>query len=287
MSEPLPRIDVNMYCTQTMSQQPVLVVYSGPIVSTPFQYGHSSVNVETGGFHSRNGLGKTGGNTCSSPINFVGDCWQSVSRLAVTPNAPKWLIATGAPNMCGYDGLAVWKWDAPTKVYKWHGFISNQTDRQGLPQLDGDVAWSVQDRLAQTKKWSRFDLNAMTVTRDHPDPGAFAVQTGVQGYTYTVHPIHPVPIPDPYLEPTKFYWQREGGVPPMPNPYAAWIEQLYNEGITAGCAPAPPGGKPRYCPDAPVTRAEMAVFLLKIKHGAGYVPPPCAGIFDDVTCGGQ
>ncbi|MBI3161664.1 MAG: S-layer homology domain-containing protein, partial [Chloroflexi bacterium] len=38
---------------------------------------------------------------------------------------------------------------------------------------------------------------------------------------------------------------------------ANFIEQLFNEGITAGCG----GGN--YCPGNPVTRAEMAVFLVK------------------------
>ena len=37
--------------------------------------------------------------------------------------------------------------------------------------------------------------------------------------------------------------------------------------ITAGCG----GGI--YCPDNPVTRPQMAVFLLKAEHGAGYAPP--------------
>ena len=57
-----------------------------------------------------------------------------------------------------------------------------------------------------------------------------------------------------------------------------WIEQLATEGITGGCG----GGD--YCPAAPVTRAQMAVFLLKTEHGSAYVPPGCAGVFDDVTC---
>jgi len=59
--------------------------------------------------------------------------------------------------------------------------------------------------------------------------------------------------------------------------YAAWIEQFAREGITAGCG----GGN--YCPESFVTRAQMAVFLLKSKHGAGYVPPPASGtMFTDV-----
>ena len=59
---------------------------------------------------------------------------------------------------------------------------------------------------------------------------------------------------------------------------AAWIEALAAAGITEGCG----GGN--YCPGAPVSRAQMAVFLLKAEHGQGYAPPLCAGIFDDVPC---
>jgi hypothetical protein len=55
-----------------------------------------------------------------------------------------------------------------------------------------------------------------------------------------------------------------------------WIEDLRYEGITGGCGPD------LYCPDALVTRAQMAVFLLRLKHGAGYAPPPATGIFADV-----
>jgi len=36
---------------------------------------------------------------------------------------------------------------------------------------------------------------------------------------------------------------------------AAGIERLAREGITGGCGPR------NHCPDAPVTRAQMAVFL--------------------------
>jgi hypothetical protein len=38
---------------------------------------------------------------------------------------------------------------------------------------------------------------------------------------------------------------------------AKWIKQLAAEGITGGC------GSGNYCPDTPVTRAQMAVFLVK------------------------
>ena len=66
-----------------------------------------------------------------------------------------------------------------------------------------------------------------------------------------------------------------------PGPFADWIEQLANEGITSGCG----GGD--YCPSNPVTRAQMAVFLLKTKHGSAYAPPTCTGLFNDVACPSQ
>ncbi|PKN92698.1 MAG: hypothetical protein CVU44_13650 [Chloroflexi bacterium HGW-Chloroflexi-6] len=46
-----------------------------------------------------------------------------------------------------------------------------------------------------------------------------------------------------------------------------WIEALKNDGVTSGC------GSGKYCPDNPVTRAQMAVFLLKAKYGSSYSPP--------------
>ncbi len=61
---------------------------------------------------------------------------------------------------------------------------------------------------------------------------------------------------------------------------AAWIEQLAAEGITAGC-----GNGADFCPNAPVTRAQMAVFLLKTEHGSSWVPPAASGDFSDVPVG--
>jgi hypothetical protein len=52
---------------------------------------------------------------------------------------------------------------------------------------------------------------------------------------------------------------------------AAWIKQLAADGITSGCG----GGN--YCPEESVTRAQMAVFLLRAKHGVAYLPPAPGG----------
>jgi hypothetical protein len=63
------------------------------------------------------------------------------------------------------------------------------------------------------------------------------------------------------------------------SPFAAWIEDLFVKGIVAGCGPGPV-----YCPAAPVSRQQMAVFLLKTMYGPAYTPPPCFGVFVDVPC---
>ena len=68
---------------------------------------------------------------------------------------------------------------------------------------------------------------------------------------------------------------------PCPSTFADWIEELAAEQITGGCG----GGN--FCPQNPVRRDQMAVFLLKAEHGHSYTPPSCVGIFPDVPCPSQ
>ena len=51
----------------------------------------------------------------------------------------------------------------------------------------------------------------------------------------------------------------QGNFPDVPcaSPFAAWIEDLANRQIAAGC------GSGNFCPDNPNTRGQMAVFLGK------------------------
>jgi len=68
---------------------------------------------------------------------------------------------------------------------------------------------------------------------------------------------------------------------PCPGGFAVdWIEEFYNEGITAGCSADPL----LYCPNDNITRSQMAVFLLATKEGPDYTPPDCTGMFADVPC---
>jgi len=63
-----------------------------------------------------------------------------------------------------------------------------------------------------------------------------------------------------------------------------WIEEFYETGMTTGCDLNPF----RYCPERQVTRAEMAVFVLRAIHGATYQPPAAASSsFSDVPIAGK
>lgn len=66
---------------------------------------------------------------------------------------------------------------------------------------------------------------------------------------------------------------------PNTNPFCRWIEELSRLRVVAGCG----GGN--YCPDASVTREQMAVLVLVTREGAAYAPPECvagAETFTDV-----
>jgi len=58
---------------------------------------------------------------------------------------------------------------------------------------------------------------------------------------------------------------------------ADWIEALWREGVTSGCTAT------LYCPSGAVSRAEMAVLMLRTMHGLYYFPPSASGtVFSDV-----
>jgi len=58
------------------------------------------------------------------------------------------------------------------------------------------------------------------------------------------------------------------------------VERLVRYGITAGCG----GGS--FCPDGHISRSQAAVLLLRARHGVGYAPAPCVGLFSDLPCPG-
>jgi hypothetical protein len=65
---------------------------------------------------------------------------------------------------------------------------------------------------------------------------------------------------------------------PSSQQFYSYVTTLVSNGITAGIG----GGL--YGVNDDTLRQQMAVFLLKAKHGLCYVPPPCTGVFGDVPC---
>ena len=68
---------------------------------------------------------------------------------------------------------------------------------------------------------------------------------------------------------------------PSSHSFAGVIERLALLGITVGCETGPPL---LYCPQGDVTRAEMAVFLVRALSEVEPVASP-TGIFNDVSAG--
>jgi hypothetical protein len=63
---------------------------------------------------------------------------------------------------------------------------------------------------------------------------------------------------------------------PTSSPFCPWIEELARRGVVSGCG----GGS--YCPAGPVTREQMAVFVLRTLDAA-LTPPACiTPIYNDV-----
>lgn len=63
------------------------------------------------------------------------------------------------------------------------------------------------------------------------------------------------------------------------------VQSIYDAGITTGCSTDASSGLKAFCPDQPVTRGEMAIFLLKSIGHIGDLPTSHQGYFTDVHAG--
>jgi hypothetical protein len=168
--------------------------------------------------------------------------------------------------------------DAPLDDDKFQiefGASKFRINRIGVPEADVIAAGQV-----QLRRWYAIrcdvDLDASTVSV-YVD-GALAVPN---------YSMKPGPITDVQLMGFQFgagtvqFDDLHGGavryfdVPPW-HPFYAAIEAATQSGITGGC------GASAFCPDDNVTRAQMAVFLMRAAMGPLWVPPPAIGLFPDV-----
>jgi hypothetical protein len=101
-------------------------------------------------------------------------------------------------------------------------------------------------------------------------PNGFVTRADMAGYLFRA--LHGVNAPPPVYQNTfadvSF------------NDYNAfYIQGIFDDGLTAGCNTDPL----IYCPNVPVTRAQMSVLVWKDQHGST-APPACTGVFADVPC---
>jgi hypothetical protein len=99
-----------------------------------------------------------------------------------------------------------------------------------------------------------------------------ATMTRAEGAVFTERGAHGA-----HLEPTPPQSQVFADVP-LQAWFADWVGALWEDGFTAGCSVEPP----LFCPERGYTRAEGAVFALRMKHRGDYLPPDPAGLFADV-----
>jgi hypothetical protein len=99
--------------------------------------------------------------------------------------------------------------------------------------------------------------------------GNYQVQLEVQNASGTAlsNPVAVQIVPHTFLDVPIDHW--------------AWsfVEAMFARSVTAGCAPG------LFCPDNPVTRGQMAIYLLLAKEGPAFIPPLCTvQQFNDVPC---
>jgi len=144
--------------------------------------------------------------------------------------------------------------DDPSQVGGW------ETIAAGAPCADSD-----HDGMPDVWE-TRFGLNPNNATDNITDFDGDGY-TNVEEYLNGTDPKNGA-VATLFYDVPADYWARE------------WIERLYQSGITGGCGINPL----MYCPEAQVTRGQMAVFLERAMHGSGYTPPTNVPItFNDTT----
>ena len=228
---------------------------------------------------------QTGQNYIALPVGptISGNTWESGVTLSYIDGTPKTAISDGSGN---YSLTVTYNWSGTVTPSKtgyafspenrtYTNVVENQTAQNytAVVVTFTDVsnsywAWSWIERLYAAGVTSGCSTNPMmycpedSVTRAQM---AIFLERGKNGSAYTP----PAATGMVFTDVSAAYWA------------AAWIEKLYADGITVGCATNPL----RYCPEDPVTRAQMAIFLLRARHGSTYTPPAVGSStgFNDIS----
>lgn len=245
-------------------------------------------------------------------IAYLGDLPNEVSRvyqsIAVDPNmrVTFWYWLNSEETTCGNDVAYVFF--NGNVLQSWN--LCNSTDTGGWVQgtvnisayagqagylefylatnSNNSVSGMLVDDVAFTYVYDTF-IDVQTTDAFLPYIKAL-YNTGITGGCAT-NPLRFCPnLPVTRGEMAVFLEKAMGNNAPNPNPtnmfsdvtagnlFKPFIEELYNDGITSGCAVNPL----RYCPNNPVNRGEMAVFIERAIGNTSPNPNP-TGMFSDVA----
>jgi len=211
--------------------------------------------------NSSSGLTLTDGSAIN--LQLVGDtvvgvvsggAFNGQAAFAISINA-----ATGAVTVEQYLSL-----DHPTEATAGNGFVSYD-ETLALASGSLGVTVTVKDGDNDTAKSNTADVSNQ-ITFDAGPPGTTIVLS-------VTDPSWSCPTSTASTAVSVDFLDVSPG-----DIFHDFVAAIARAGITAGC------GLGNYCRDASITRAQMAVFLLKAKYGSAYTPPACTGAYLDVPC---
>ena len=187
-------------------------------------------------------------------------------------------------NSVGSDTSVTLSGLAPNYTYYWQ---VRAVDSGGTTEADGGTWWSFTTTAASACTWPPYTPPATPTFGDVPmDVGHWSWVERLANSTITagcgsgnycpfsdvvraqmaIFLLRGKHCGSSYTPPAVGASTGFGDVP-LEATYAPWVKQLAAEGITAGCG----GGN--FCPLQVVNRAQMAIFVLRAKHGSTYSPP--------------
>ena len=200
------------------------------------------------------------------------------------------LYVASAPTTTDGSGHAAFDVVLPQGVFPGFRFAATATDPAGnTSELGQRIIFSVDVRSGPPAGGTPITVSGT----DFADPttltfgGVAAPAAFVDDHTLTtVSPALPAgtvndivaTTPDTTTGTLAMGWVADFLDVPGSQQFYAYVTTLVADGITAGVG----GGN--YGVSAPTLRQQMAVFILKAKHGLCYSPPPCVGTFTDVPC---
>jgi hypothetical protein len=243
--EESPGADFYIYCVDTVDNG---------ICDADWEYNGASTSAALSGLDEDETYYWFTAATNSAGTTYAdGGTWWSFTTLPDPPGAFG-KTSPGDDSFASFDPILTWESASGADAYE---YCFDTTDNDAC-----DTSWvsngtSTEDVLTGLSNNTVYYWQARA-----SNPGGTAYADGGTWWSFQTPTFADVPIDHPF-------WQ--------------YVEALYSAGVTTGCGTGPL----IFCPDQDVTRAAMAVFLLRAQHGAGYAPPAATHTFADLPVAGK